>query len=174
MRVADRPHRNYTPTCMRRSDRTTTACTGGASRAGEAESRWALASCLAVAASRTGGQEQYGHKQSAFGASAPTSESAVPMGYRRVEGLEGGFTVLELPSREEAVAWAARIAKLPVRARATRLSTRGPEGGTEMALEVQPNSSFKPTPLRGAAEFKRWPDRRSKQWNLRLNLGQST
>jgi hypothetical protein len=25
--------------------------------------------------------------------------------------LNGGFTVLELPSREEAVAWAARIAK---------------------------------------------------------------
>ena len=25
--------------------------------------------------------------------------------------LDGGFTVLELPSREEAVAWAARIAK---------------------------------------------------------------
>jgi hypothetical protein len=30
-------------------------------------------------------------------------------------------------------------------------STRGPEGGTEMAQEVQPNNSFKPTPLRGAA-----------------------
>ena len=25
--------------------------------------------------------------------------------------IDGGFTVLELPSREEAVAWAARIAK---------------------------------------------------------------
>ena len=26
-------------------------------------------------------------------------------------GLNGGFTVLELPSREEAIAWAARLAK---------------------------------------------------------------
>lgn len=29
-------------------------------------------------------------------------------------------------------------------------STRGPEGGTEMAQKVQPDNSFKPTPLRGA------------------------
>lgn len=32
-------------------------------------------------------------------------------GYRWAPPLNGGFTVLELPSREEAVAWAARIAK---------------------------------------------------------------
>jgi hypothetical protein len=31
-------------------------------------------------------------------------------GYRWAPTLDGGFTVLELPSREEAVAWAARIA----------------------------------------------------------------
>ena len=32
-------------------------------------------------------------------------------GYPWAPALNGGFTVLELPSREEAVAWAARIAK---------------------------------------------------------------
>ena len=32
-------------------------------------------------------------------------------GYPWAPTLDGGFTVLELPSREQAVAWAARIAK---------------------------------------------------------------
>jgi hypothetical protein len=32
-------------------------------------------------------------------------------GYPWAPALDGGFTVLELPSREEAVAWAARLAK---------------------------------------------------------------
>ena len=32
-------------------------------------------------------------------------------GYPWAPSLDGGFTVLELPSREEAVVWAARIAK---------------------------------------------------------------
>lgn len=32
-------------------------------------------------------------------------------GYPWASPLDGGFTVLELPSREDAVAWAARIAK---------------------------------------------------------------
>lgn len=32
-------------------------------------------------------------------------------GYPWAPALDGGFTVLELPSREEAVSWAARIAK---------------------------------------------------------------
>jgi hypothetical protein len=32
-------------------------------------------------------------------------------GYPWAPKLDGGFTVLELPSREEAVAWAARIAR---------------------------------------------------------------
>jgi hypothetical protein len=32
-------------------------------------------------------------------------------GYSWARPLDGGFTVLELPSREQAVAWAARIAK---------------------------------------------------------------
>ena len=32
-------------------------------------------------------------------------------GYPWAPTLDGGFTVLELPSREEALAWAARIAK---------------------------------------------------------------
>jgi hypothetical protein len=32
-------------------------------------------------------------------------------GYPWAPSLDGGFTVLELPSREEAIAWAARIAK---------------------------------------------------------------
>lgn len=32
-------------------------------------------------------------------------------GYPWAPTLDGGFTVLELPSRDEAIAWAARIAK---------------------------------------------------------------
>ena len=32
-------------------------------------------------------------------------------GYPRGPTLDGGFTVLELPSRDEAIAWAARIAR---------------------------------------------------------------
>lgn len=32
-------------------------------------------------------------------------------GYPWAPALDGGFTVLELPSREEAVAWAARLAR---------------------------------------------------------------
>lgn len=32
-------------------------------------------------------------------------------GYPWAPSLDGGFTVLELPSREEAIAWAARLAK---------------------------------------------------------------
>ena len=32
-------------------------------------------------------------------------------GYSWAPPLNGGFTILELPSREEAIAWAARIAK---------------------------------------------------------------
>jgi len=32
-------------------------------------------------------------------------------GYPGAPTLDGGFTVLELPSREEAIAWAARIAR---------------------------------------------------------------
>jgi hypothetical protein len=32
-------------------------------------------------------------------------------GYPGARPLDGGFTVLELPSREEAITWAARIAK---------------------------------------------------------------
>ena len=74
-------------------------------------------------------------------------------GYPWAPPLDGGFTVLELPSREEAVAWAARIAKACRCEQELRAfgSTRGPEGGTEMAQKVQPNNSFKPTPLRGAA-----------------------
>lgn len=37
--------------------------------------------------------------------------SAAEGGYPWAPSLDGGFTVLELPSREEAVEWAARIAK---------------------------------------------------------------
>ena len=37
--------------------------------------------------------------------------TAVAGGYPWAPTLDGGFTVLELPSREEAVAWAARIAQ---------------------------------------------------------------
>jgi hypothetical protein len=37
--------------------------------------------------------------------------TAAEGGYRWAPPLNGGFTVLELPSREEAIAWAVRIAK---------------------------------------------------------------
>ena len=37
--------------------------------------------------------------------------AVVEGGYPWAPALDGGFTVLELPSREEAFAWAARIAK---------------------------------------------------------------
>ena len=37
--------------------------------------------------------------------------AAVDGGYPWAPPLNGGFTVLELPSREEAMAWAARLAK---------------------------------------------------------------
>ena len=40
------------------------------------------------------------------------ANGAVAMGgYSWAPTLDGGFTVLELPSRDEAIAWAARIAK---------------------------------------------------------------
>lgn len=37
--------------------------------------------------------------------------TVVQGGYPWARPLDGGFTVLELPSRKEAIAWAARIAK---------------------------------------------------------------
>jgi len=37
--------------------------------------------------------------------------SVVEGGYPWARAFDGGFTVLELPSREDAVAWAARIAR---------------------------------------------------------------
>jgi len=41
-----------------------------------------------------------------------SSDGAVAEGgYSWAPPLDGGFTVLELPSREDAIAWAARIAK---------------------------------------------------------------
>jgi len=41
-----------------------------------------------------------------------SADGTVAMGgYPWAPALDGGFTVLELPSREEAIAWAARIAK---------------------------------------------------------------
>ena len=40
-----------------------------------------------------------------------TDGSVAEGGYPWAPPLDGGFTVLELPSREEAVRWAARIAK---------------------------------------------------------------
>ncbi len=41
-----------------------------------------------------------------------SAEGAVAAGgYAWAPTLDGGFTVLELPSRDEAIAWAARIAK---------------------------------------------------------------
>lgn len=41
-----------------------------------------------------------------------SADGAVSMGgYPWAPALNGGFTVLELPSRDDAIAWAARIAK---------------------------------------------------------------
>jgi hypothetical protein len=41
-----------------------------------------------------------------------SADGSVAMGgYPWAPRLDGGFTVLDLPSREEAIAWAARIAK---------------------------------------------------------------
>jgi hypothetical protein len=41
-----------------------------------------------------------------------SADGAVAMGgYSWAPALNGGFAVLELPSRDEAIAWAARIAK---------------------------------------------------------------
>ncbi|WP_243318929.1 YciI family protein [Geothrix paludis] len=41
-----------------------------------------------------------------------SSDGTISMGgYPWAPTLDGGFTVLELPSREEAIAWATRIAK---------------------------------------------------------------
>ncbi|MFN7958694.1 MAG: hypothetical protein U0P46_10295 [Holophagaceae bacterium] len=37
--------------------------------------------------------------------------SVAPGGYPWAPKLDGGFTVLELPSHEDAIAWAARLAK---------------------------------------------------------------
>ena len=83
-----------------------------------------------------------------------SADGAVAMGgYPWAPTLNGDFTVLELPSRDEAIAWAARIAR-PVAATkncASSGSTRSPKGSTEMARQVRPNNSFKPNPLRGSA-----------------------
>ncbi len=48
-------------------------------------------------------------------------------GYPWAPKLDGGFTVLELPSREEAVAWAARIAKACRCDQELRVFGRGPK-----------------------------------------------
>ena len=71
-------------------------------------------------------------------------------GYPWAPPLDGGFTVLELPSREEAVAWAARIAKAvaATKSYASSGSTRSPEGGIEMAQKVRPNPFIQPDAAR--------------------------
>jgi hypothetical protein len=66
-------------------------------------------------------------------------------GYPWARPLDGGFTVLELPSRAEAVG-GPRALRTPAGASksyASSGSTRGPEGGTEMAQELQPNSNVR-------------------------------
>jgi hypothetical protein len=66
-------------------------------------------------------------------------------GYPWAPPLDGGFTVLELPSREQAVAWAARIAKTcaATRSCASFSSTRSPEGGGALASRWLPPSRLK-------------------------------
>jgi hypothetical protein len=83
-----------------------------------------------------------------------SADGTVAMGgYPWAPTLDGGFTVLELPSRDEAIAWR-RASPRPVAATkncASSGSTRSPKGSTEMARHVWPNNSFKPNPLRGSA-----------------------
>jgi len=81
--------------------------------------------------------------------SFPSAAMVVPDGEWQTVGRVAG----ELPSREEAVAWAARHREgPPVRARATRLRLRPAvvNAVLKMAEEVQPDNSFKPTPSPGA------------------------
>ena len=83
-----------------------------------------------------------------------SADGTVAMGgYPWAPTLDGGLTVLELHSRDEAIAWAARIAKAVGATKncASSGSTHNPKGDTEMARQVRPNNSFKPTSLRGAA-----------------------
>ncbi len=71
-----------------------------------------------------------------------SADGTVAMGgYPWAPTLDGGFTVLELPSRDEAIAWR-RVSPRPVGATkncASSGSTHNPKGDTEMARQVRPN-----------------------------------
>ena len=71
-------------------------------------------------------------------------------GYSWAPPLNGGFTVLELPSREEAIAWAAREGlPLPPRATSVRVRSRFLRSMVPLSLvpAEQPNNALEPTPV---------------------------
>ena len=73
-------------------------------------------------------------------------------GYPWAPPLDGGFTVLELPSRTRP-SRGRRASPKPVAATrncASSSSTRSPDGGTEIARTVRPDKSFKLTVARVA------------------------
>ena len=74
-------------------------------------------------------------------------------GYPWAPSVNGGFTVLELASRDEAVAWA-RASLRPVavtRSYVSSSSIRSPEGGTEMSQKARPNYALERS-VRGSSE----------------------
>ncbi len=73
-------------------------------------------------------------------------------GYPWAPPLDGGFTVLELPSREEAVAWAARIAKACRCDQELRVFGFDPHVlrtmvARALVLSKKPNKALEPTTL---------------------------
>src|SRR5204862_5150390 len=63
-------------------------------------------------------------------------------GYPWAPTLDGGFTVLELPSRDEAIAWAARIAKACRCDQELRVFAFDPQSFHGLRLSVRPISFF--------------------------------
>jgi hypothetical protein len=61
--------------------------------------------------------------------------TVAPGGYPWAPRLDGGFTVLELPSRAEAIAWAARIAKACRCSQELRVFGFDPRSGGELRQE---------------------------------------
>jgi hypothetical protein len=64
---------------------------------------------------------------------------------------EGGCSTCPRVKRPSRGPRASRRPVVVTKSYASSGSTRSPEGGIEMAQNVWPNNSFKPTPLRGAA-----------------------
>jgi hypothetical protein len=87
-----------------------------------------------------------------------SADGTVAMGgYPWAPRLDGGFSVSELPSRDEAVTWAARIARACRCDQELRVFGFDPQsqGRPEMARHLRPNDSREPRPLRGPASIGR-------------------